>query len=172
MSIQLPVISLRANDSRLMAGLILRSDLSRMPAGTAMVHGMDTGNDEYNVMEPLLTTFENYEIEFTATRSEDQRLSSLMIIVKNFPDAGCWWIAGLIVDPEERRHGHASSLVAALKVRAVGLGALRSEAAAWASDHEAVSFWESQGFTFSRQLSDWRSGVNTPRARIIVSYNF
>ena len=100
MNTQVPVVSLQASDSRQMAELIRRADLSQMPAGKPSLLG-----DEADVMRPLLDTYRLYEIELMATVEE--RLSSLLVVARGFPDEKCWWLASLIVDPKKRRCRHA-----------------------------------------------------------------
>ena len=165
MSSQQPVTSLGFEDSAVMTDLLRRSDLSRMPGRT----GVHEVVKEQNLVESMLSDFRQYKISFTATVSEEKRLNSLLITIKDFPDVRCWWVGGLVVDIGARRHGHGSSLIQDLKNRATRSEVLRLDAAAWAFDEIALSFWKSQGFRQSQRLPDWQTG-GSAHQRLIVSF--
>jgi ribosomal protein S18 acetylase RimI-like enzyme len=147
---------------------IRRVDLSDLPKMDFSADARQNIGTETLAVEPLILPFRGYVIDFIAT-GEKNDLSSLMIVVRDFPEPNTWWIAGLLVDPLRRRNGHASSLLCDLKSRAHAAGSHRLKVVVWADASEAVGFWKKFNFKFHSKLPTWRNTNEPPLKRSLFS---
>src|SRR4051794_33361096 len=113
MSMNAMTSRLAIEDLHLVEDLMLASDLAEMPCPLSSAPLMAATHGS-QVLAPLLTAFARQEIEVLVNRAEDGAAAAL-IFTKGFPHDTFWWIGALVVRPAERRHGHGSSLISALK---------------------------------------------------------
>ena len=69
---------------------------------------------------------------------------------RGWPDAGCWWIALMLVDPAQRGCGVAQAFLAGFVEWVAAQGAGRIELAVLDENERGQRFWRRQGFSHIR----------------------
>lgn len=74
------------------------------------------------------------------------KLSALADVIKNYPCQDCWWIGLLLVTPAERRAGLGSRIYHALEKWTADLTAKEIRLGVVEKNEKAIKFWSVLGF--------------------------
>ena len=134
-------------------------DYSELVEGQAV--GSDAASTILTELPPGKTGVDKFVF---ALQAADGAWVGVIDLVRDFPEAGEWFLGLLLLHPSHRGHGHGAAVYQALADWAQGHGAAALRLGVVSQNTAALRFWQRQGFVeiYRREVTHGRR-TNTVR---------